>query len=738
MIESLTLSAEMANIVDRIADLPRSAASDLMQFIARAAADSYKQILTMQISFLQTEELKLKLATMLLILLGSMYSLASLVTPIIRFPLRKVGVEFGDIATSILTLSIIVHRIELSPLDTPFLHVIFIALFPSANARSEKESLDYPRSKIKIERLKVRLTIKSRDESYQMSWAKRAFYLIFPRPMFVVKMKGVVIEVEKAYIAPAPPADFSAMTNQLPHAISMQAHPELLKFDQRYHLDQLGNAEILQADYITFCLERWIQYAVAKMRNNSPDSHANPTTSDDRLNSWISTLARIILQSISFYIDSASVIISGAGSDIVKETRQRFPPDEADLHLAQLQRGQRALTMIGTSMIKISFSSDTNCNLLICFGGLQVKVGNPRVQRRRRSSISNKYPSSCSNRWEWSTIVKPFDCVAEVKGVIPFVMYSIDYDHFWEERVLGLNLTVSSEISLTMSPIDLHTLFLHLDDYTDTNSTFNQWFEWMKRCHQQTLKSSSTEKWTYCRNYERKNVGKIEHFHQVVSQAQMRQIEQKMQCSEIMTLRCIAMKDLWRVPKESTYFADYLQRSRSEINIDNIDNSVQDSSSPFQRTYATALDALVTLITEKSSIFTPRIELKCRVGNLNIDFPSNDDENLHIGRQQTIPSILSISSVSFSVEQVHPLFSIDKNASLDTRRQFVGLSVKVNDLNWTVRDVDLTRKLRLPTFSDKSFVCVAYKVRIVSSSRSIFTNVISHFDIPPNRILRRE
>ncbi len=686
------------------------------------------------------KELKFTLAVSLLILFVSLYSLASLVTPLIRFPLRKIGVEFGDMETSILTLSIIVHKVELSPLDMPILQFIFIALFPSANARSEKESLDYPWSKVKIERLKVRLTIhKSRDdESHQnMSWAKRAFYLIFPRPMLVVKMKSVVIEVEKAYIAPAPPAEYGTMTNQLPHAISMQQnHPELLKFDQIYLLEELGNAEILQADYITFCIERWIQYAVAKMRNNdsSSDSPANPTTSDDRLNSWISTLARIILQSVSFYIYSASVIISGAGSDVVKETRQRFPPNEVNLHLAKLRKGQRALTMIGTSMIKISFSSDTNCNLVICFGGLQVKVGNPRAhQRRRKSSISNK---DSSTRWEWYTIVEPFDVVAELKGVIPFVVYSLDYDHYWEERVLGLDLSVSSEISLTMSPINLHTLFLHLDDWTDTNSPFNQWFEWLNRCHQQTLKSSSTEKWTYCRNYERKNVGRIENFHEVVS-PQMKLIEKKMQCSEIMNLRCISMKDVWRVPKESTDFADYLQQSRSEINIDNTDDSAQVSSSPFQRTYATALDALVTLIQEKSSFFTPRIEVKCRVGTLKINFPPDDGEHLCIGRQHTIPSVLTVSSVSFSVEQVHPLFAIDKNASVDTRRHFVGLSVKVNDLHWAVCDIDSTRRLRLPTFPDKSFVGIAYKVRIVRSSRSIFTNVVSHFRTSSNRILRR-
>jgi len=711
----------MANMLDQIADLTRSAASQPMQIIIGRTAETYEQIKMLPILFLQTKELKFALAFLMLILFLSFYSLTSLLTPMVRFTLRKFGVEFGDIEISFLQLSIIVNKIELSPLDMPILQIIFIALFPSANARSEKESLDYPWSKVKIDRLKVRLTIKSRDKSNQTSWAKRAFHLRFPRPFFVVKMRSVVVEVEKAYIAPAPPADFGDdVSNQLPHAISMQQHPELLSFDQRYHVEEFRIAEIRDADYITFCLERWIKYAVANMRNDSSDrqSDAQSSTSDDRLNSWISSLARILLQSVLFYIDSASVIISGAGSDIVKETRQRLPPNEVNLHLAQLRKEQRALTMISTSLIKISFSSDTMCNLLICFGGLQVKIGNPHVQQRaRRSNISNNDSSSSVRRWKWYTIVQPFDVVAELKGVLPFVVYSLNYDHYWEERVLGLHLSVSSEISLTASPNNLHTLFLHLDDYTDANSPFNQWFEWLKRCHQQTLNSSSTEKETYCRSY-RKNLGRAE----VLSQAQMKVLEKKMRCSEIMTLRCISMRDRWRVPKESTEFEDYLARSRSEINSD-IDDLAEESSSPFQRTYPSAPEALVTLVTEKSSIFAPKIELKCLVGTLNIHFPSEDEEALCVGRQQTIPSVLSVSSISFSVEQVHPLFAVDKNQAVDRRRQFVGLSVQANDLHWTVCDVDLAKNLRLPRFPDKSFVGIAYKVRIVRSDQSVFTKL---------------
>lgn len=720
-------------MLDQIADFTRSAASNLMQMMGRRTGETnllqmmgrrtgetYREDISLQpISLFQSKELKFALAALLFILFLSLYSLTYFITPLARLTLRKFGAEFENIEVSILKPSVIVNKIELSPLDMPILKNIFVALFPSANARSEKESLDYPGSKVKIERLKVRLTIKTRDQNNQKGWAiKRAFQLLLPRPMFVVKMTRVIVEVEKGYIAT--PADFGDVSNQLPHAISMQQHPELLKYDQSYYLEELRNAEILEADYITFCLERWIKHVVANTGNNSSYRNAHSTISDDRFNAWISCLSRILLQSVSVYIDSASVIISGAGSDIVKETRQRFAPNEANLHLAQLRKEQRALTMISTNLIKISFSPDTMCNLLICFGGLQVKIGNPHEKRKRKSSVPNKETSRSSVfRWKWYTIVHPFDAVAELKGVLPFIVYSMNYDHYWEDRVLGLDLSVSSTLSLTISPKNLHTLFLHLDDYTDTNSSFNQWFEWLKQCHKQTLKSNSTEKETYCRNYG-KSLG--------------RAIEKKLRCSEIMNLRCISMKDRWRVPKESSELKNYLIRSRCEINSD-VGDCVEadENSSPFQRIYHSALKALVSLVKEKSSLFAPKIELKCRVGTIKMRFPSAEEECFRVGRQQTIPSILSVSNISFKAEQVHPLFAMDKNLPVDRRRQFLGIVVQANALQWDVCNTDSTKNVDLPRFPDKSLVGIAYKVSIARFNQSVLQCCIHPLIFIPNQ-----
>lgn len=694
--------------------LEQSSTSDVIQNTVERTVEIYEQIKMEPTALLDQ---KFGLAVLALLLLVSLYSLASLMTPPLRYTLRKFGVEFDDIDVSILKASIIVNKIEFSPLDMPILNIIFIALFPSANARSEKESIDYPWSKIKIARLKVRFTIKRRDDSNQMSWVKRAFNRMFPRPTCIVKMTRLAMEVEKAYIAPPAPADLGdeeVVSHPLPHATSTQQHPELLTFDQSYLVDWLRSAEILEADYYTFCLERWIKCAAANLRRkNSSDGYAHSTTSDDRLNSWISSLARILLQSVSIYIDSGSVIISGAGSDVVKETRQRFLPNVANLHLAQLRKHQRALTMISTNLIKISFSSDKTCNLRICFGGLQVKIGNPHVQRaRRRSSVANNDGSFMVRRWDWYTIVQPFDVFAELKGVLPYVVYLSDYDYYWEERMLGLDLSVSSEISLAMSPKNLHTLFLHLDDWTDTNCSFNQWFEWLQRCHQQTLKSSSTEKEIYCRNYGNNSAG-------MASQAEMKMIEKKLRCSEIMTLRCKAMKDRWRLPKHSSEFKDYLIRSRCKIDSD-ADDLTGESSSPFQRTYSSALEALVTLLKEKASILSPRIELNCRAGTLNIHFPSDDRER----RYQRVPSVLSVFNSSFSVVLVNPLFAVDKNLPVDGRRQYIRLSLKVNDIHWALCQAGLEKNLRLPRLPDRSFAGIAFKVRIVRPNIFIFSLLV--------------
>lgn len=684
----------------------RSAASYLTSF-ASTAVDGI--ITHPTILLLQMKELKFSIAILfLMLLLLSFCSPASLVSSVVRLPLRKIGVEFGSIEISMLTLSVIIHHIEMLPLDVPILQSIFVALFPSANARSAKETPDcYPCSKVRIQRLKVTFKSIFRDDvTIHMSWAKRAFCRILPRPMIIVKMKCLVVEVEKAYIAPIPPANFGTMTTQLPYAISMQQYPELPMFDQNYHLEELRNAEILEADSITYCLEHWLQHVVAKMRNNDSDSNATDTaTSDERFNSWISLIARIFLQSLSFYIDSASVIISGAGSDVVKKIRQRFPLKEANFHLAKLHKEQRALTIIGTSMMKMSFSSDPQCNLLIYFSGLEIKVGNPRLQKRRSSVSSTDSSRRDLLHWQWYSVVPPFDAVAELKGVISFVVYSLSYDHYWEERVLGLDLSISSEVSLTLSPNHLHTLFLHLDDYTDLNSPYNQWLEWLKSCHQQTLNTSRTERLTYCRNYAKK----IETFLQTVTAAQIKEIEKKMKCSEIMSLRCSSMKDSWVVPQESNDFLKYLKQSQSEINIDDADPSAEGRFSPFQRIHASALDALAALAKEKSSILAPRTEIKLRVGTLKIDFPF---------------SFVSVSGISFSVDRFHPLFT---KCSNDMRRPFVGVSVQVNDLHWTVCTADVTKELRLPTFPDKSLVGIAHKVRRNYSFWSVVATDFSHF-----------
>jgi hypothetical protein len=175
-----------ASFLSRIGDLRSAAAQNFAVSYTTAAAmlNSYHPSSPPLLQIMK--ELKFLLAILTILVLVTLCSSASLVTPLVRFPLRKFGVEFGSIEISVLTLSIIVHEIELSPLDVPILQIIFVALFPSANARSIKKvssssdcNSSYPRNKIKIQRLKVSLTINSRDSSsanQTISWIKRAVY----------------------------------------------------------------------------------------------------------------------------------------------------------------------------------------------------------------------------------------------------------------------------------------------------------------------------------------------------------------------------------------------------------------------------------------------------------------------------------------------------------------------------------------------------------------------------------
>lgn len=439
-------------------------------------------------------------------------------------------------------------------------------------------------------------------------------------------------------------------------------------------------------------------------------------TYDEKTNAWISWATAKLLHLISFELQQVAIIISGAGADSVKRTRKSFSsPREANLAFARLPRRRRALTVVGSDSISLSFSPDAKCNALLCFVGLHVKVGTPVVADELNSA--NDVP------YAWHTVSHPFHLVAEVKGILPFFVWAINYDHYWPTRAIGLTLT-SSEIAVSLSPDHLHTVLLHLDDYTDPMSSYNSWIMWLK----ETLSTarfdiSEREKELYCNNYARikgKNNNAKPNSDNEKSQLslpQMKELEKRMNRFDIMSLRCFSMRDNWRIPIGNKDLEDFLRNSQSSIceRGDEDRATSLDQQSPFQRIYPSPLHALVTLIRESSSILAPHVSVESSVNTLHIDFPQTTTKS--------IPSTITVSGVTFDIDQESTLFVGDKQFALDSPRSFLNLSLDVSSVKWDVAvedDMEVSLDEELPLFRDRSHVGMVYMmVSCCSYSRSI-------------------
>jgi hypothetical protein len=238
-------------------------------------------------------------------------------------------------------------------------------------------------------------------------------------------------------------------------------------------------------------------------------------------------------------------VISGAGSKLVKELRKQHGPRETNVLLAKLPKLHRALTIIGTDSITVSFSPDTHCNLLICLAGVHIKVGNP---------IHTDKPEYVSDiRYAWQTVTDPFEVFLEVKGLMHILVWALNYDHEWTSRKLALNLT-TSEIAICLSPEHVQTLILHLDEYADAMSPYNEWYTWLHSTQQEMYKMQQealdkNEKIKYCYNFALLKGTKMnDDFNgggagcsDRLTPLQMTKFEKQMTRFEIISLRCIAM-----------------------------------------------------------------------------------------------------------------------------------------------------------------------------------------------------
>ena len=320
---------------------------------------------------------------------------------------KKCGMEFGAIHFSILGQSFGFSNLVILPLETPVLSGIFGAIFPSAVVKQLEKSDDYPPSKIVIKNFRIKLRIGALTGKFtndtKKSMAQKFTNFIgrfIPRPMIVIKLSDVVLTVEKSYLAPDAPPEYT--DGRIPFAIPPpeERDPRLPTFDQDPMLEYFRNDEINAANGMTYWIERWINHAVAKLKNN------DKPTDDEKTNSTMRSIFRVVLHSIAIHLHNASLVISGADTDLVKLTRENHSPTEANLILAKLPKAKRSVSVIGAQTLEIAFSSDDECNLFLCCAGVHIKVGSPYKTKGGEMVMT------------WGVIAHPFDVIAELRGEI--------------------------------------------------------------------------------------------------------------------------------------------------------------------------------------------------------------------------------------------------------------------------------------------------------------------------------
>lgn len=434
------------------------------------------------------------------------------------------------------------------------------------------------------EQMEERAKTIGKQKKPEETWLRfLTFY--FPAPHIRIRVKGVSVQVDKAYLAPEPPEGFipthrhqrsisffgddtlnfeednSVATDDevLPSAIvpknaakNSKVMPKDLPVfaDQDTMLQYFAGESRSEADSIIFHMERWVEHTIKKHGVNdsnkrkskslkedgrakskqpeararggkadgtngrrSPDFQgedekiADEGSHDDIMNFLLKSILRRVLSSVEVECADISLTIAGADAPTVKNARKtnEVEPYRANLFLSRLGWHQRAVTVLSIESVFVSFQGP-ECTLKVGIGGISMQVGMP-AQRKILSDVGPSPPSSPGRRGvsnipntggtkagerrkrrrTWYTIIpSDNDIVADVTGVLPILVWALNYDHFWQKRMIGINVRMSN-LSLRLESTALYTALVHLDDFADPDSSHGEWATWLRRKYQGSI-----------------------------------------------------------------------------------------------------------------------------------------------------------------------------------------------------------------------------------------------------------
>jgi hypothetical protein len=276
-----------------------------------------------------------------------------------------------------------------------------------------------------------------------------------------------------------------------------------------------------------------------------------------------------------------------------------------------------------------------------------------------------------------------------------------------------------SELALSVSPNHLHTLLLHLDDWIDANSPYNEWFLFLRRSHLETLCVTDQEKLAYCDSYpaiKKDPNGKEKKdptSNKLLTAAELKDMERKMNRNEIISLRCFAMREVWRIPKGSTEFSDYLKKSGCSINdvADPLEDNPEEILLPFEQQYPSPLHALVTLLRWRNALLS-LLKIKYVARKLIIDFPPDVNEfgAMKEASKRSVPSSLTSTGVYFALLKSDSLLQVLNPIHLESPLPALKAEFNIEKVEWEVIILDFHHD-KLPSFMNGEPVGIMYKVR---------------------------
>jgi hypothetical protein len=436
-----------------------------------------------------------------------------------------------------------------------------------------------------------------------------------------------------------------------------------------------------EADSITFHMERWVEHTSRKYAKNTKKRNKGALTEeekvkakqgdtkegggktngasdsdfqgkdekkadegrhDDVMNFLLKSILRRVLSSVEVECADVSLTIAGADASTVKETREinAVEPYQANVAFSCLGWHQRAVTVLSIESVFVSFQGP-DCTLKVGVGGISMQVGMPVKQknssggslsspsppgRRGASNIPNiidaygaRGGEKKNRRRTWYTIIPSDNDVAvDITGVLPILVWALNYDHFWQKRKLGIHVRMSN-LSLRLEYLPLYTALVHLDDFTDLDSSHGEWATWLRRKHQIGITSLTEIERTAYRDCYRKVKGvkeivqkkrggrgaivkeqkpsyldlaqneakfpgttpvkdssgadasspKVQKKQVEKNDAEEKEIlaklETRMSCDEILKERCTVLRDKWNLSASNPELREFLALTKSEL-----------------------------------------------------------------------------------------------------------------------------------------------------------------------------